>query len=210
MAWNYRSYGRSGGQIDPYACYHDAESILKFVIKDLGLKGKLGCYGRSMGGTMASHIANHYSEHIDFLFVDRSLGSLSKMAETVIAGTLNKSLYRCFSFGGWEINSYLDFLEAKCFKMLTQDPYDDTVDMFAALNTQVARAACEENIGKSKYASLKIEKTYNALRLLTKIETYLFRVIQEQSKLQKKNQMMKRRQIRQQAPDKQYDSSGYS
>jgi pimeloyl-ACP methyl ester carboxylesterase len=76
MAWNYRDYGRSHGIPDPYTCYHDSESILKFIIKDLGLIGKIGCFGRSLGGTMASHLANNFPEHIDFLFVDRSLGSL--------------------------------------------------------------------------------------------------------------------------------------
>lgn len=60
MAWNYRDYGRSGGMPDPFNCMHDAESILKFIIKDLGLKGKIGCYGRSLGGTMATHVASNY------------------------------------------------------------------------------------------------------------------------------------------------------
>jgi len=65
---------------DPFTCMHDAEAILKFVVKDLGLKGKIGCYGRSLGGTMASHLANHYRQYISFLFVDRSFGSLEEMA----------------------------------------------------------------------------------------------------------------------------------
>jgi len=60
MAWNYRDYGRSGGTPDPYATYHDSESILKFLIEDLGIKGKIGCFGRSLGGTMATHIACNY------------------------------------------------------------------------------------------------------------------------------------------------------
>ena len=60
MAWNYRDYGRSGGTPDPYASYHDGESILKFLIEDLGVKGKIGCFGRSLGGTMATHLACNY------------------------------------------------------------------------------------------------------------------------------------------------------
>ena len=60
LAWNYRNYGRSNGTPDPYTCYHDAEAVLKFAIKDLGLQGKIGCFGRSLGGTMASHIAKSY------------------------------------------------------------------------------------------------------------------------------------------------------
>ena len=60
MAWNYRNYGRSGGEPDPYTSYHDAESILHFLIKKLGIKGKIGCFGRSIGGTIATHLANNY------------------------------------------------------------------------------------------------------------------------------------------------------
>ena len=60
MAWNYRDYGRSGGTPDPFTSLHDSESILKFLIKELGIKGKIGCFGRSLGGSMASHIAFHY------------------------------------------------------------------------------------------------------------------------------------------------------
>ena len=57
MAWNYRNYGRSEGMPDPYTNQHDGEAVLKFVIKKLGLKGKIGCFGRSIGGTVATHLA---------------------------------------------------------------------------------------------------------------------------------------------------------
>lgn len=60
FAWNYRSYGRSTGTPDPYLCYHDSERCLEFLIKELGIKGKIGCFGRSLGGTMATHLANKY------------------------------------------------------------------------------------------------------------------------------------------------------
>lgn len=60
LAWNYRSYGRSEGLPDPYCSYHDSESMLKFLVEELGVKGKIGCFGRSLGGTMATHIASNY------------------------------------------------------------------------------------------------------------------------------------------------------
>jgi len=79
LAWNYRSYGRSEGQADPYSSYHDSEAMLKFCVEDLALQGKIGCFGRSLGGTMASHLAANYPERIKFLFIDRSLGNLMKV-----------------------------------------------------------------------------------------------------------------------------------
>jgi pimeloyl-ACP methyl ester carboxylesterase len=191
MAWNYRDYGRSEGTPDPFLCLHDSESILKFLIKDLGLIGKIGCFGRSLGGTMASHLANNFGEHIDFLFVDRSLGSLQAISQRLILGSYNQSLFNMLT-QGWCINNAKNFYEAKCFKMLTQDPKDDTIDQFSALNAQVASFACEEEIGETRYSSLKIEKSYNAFRMLFMVENKLFILLKHQSKHIKKNQKAKR------------------
>ena len=57
MAWNYRSYARSEGVPDPFSSYHDSESVLRFIIKDLGVKGKIGVFGRSLGEVMATNLA---------------------------------------------------------------------------------------------------------------------------------------------------------
>jgi homoserine acetyltransferase len=80
MAWNYRNYGKSEGTANPYVSYHDSEAVLKFLLEDLGIEGKIGCFGRSLGGTCATHLAANYPEHISFLFVDRSLGTLKSMS----------------------------------------------------------------------------------------------------------------------------------
>ena len=147
LVWNYRSYGRSEGSPDPYNTLHDAETILKFGIEDLGVKGKIGCFGRSLGGAMATHIAKNYPQYIEFLFVDRSFGSLSKMADSLMSGSQNMCMFNTFTFGGWSLPSDTNFFETKCFKMMTQDPCDEMVDVYSALNTQVAKIACHENIG---------------------------------------------------------------
>jgi hypothetical protein len=57
----------------------------------------------------------------------------------------------------------------------------------------VAKVACSDNIGDPRYYSLKLEKTYNALRLLYLIENRMFLTLKKYGKLQKKNQMIKRR-----------------
>lgn len=157
IVWNYRSYGRSTGTPTPYNTYHDAESILKFITRDLGVKGKIGCFGRSLGGSVASHLANSYPKMIDFLFVDRSFGNLETMVQSFMFGNQNQCIFRSFSFGGWPVRSDINFFEAKCFKMMTQDPWDEMVDMYCALNTHVAKEACRENIGSRRHTTLKIE-----------------------------------------------------
>ena len=100
----------------------------------------------------------------------------------MILGRYNLKLFNLFS-RKWVINSALNFYEAQCFKMLTQDPNDDLIDKFAALNTQVAKVACFDNIGDPRYYSLKVEKTYNALRLLYLIENKMFLTLNHYGKL---------------------------
>ena len=97
MAWNYRDYGKSEGTPDPYSSYHDSESILKFLIEEMGIKGKIGCFGRSLGGSMATHLANNYPQYIKFLFVDRSFGSLKRMSLSSFKGRYNKGILKFFS-----------------------------------------------------------------------------------------------------------------
>lgn len=185
MSWNYRSYGRSTGEPNPYNTFHDAETVLKFLIEEIGIKGKIGCFGRSIGGTIATHLAKNYPEYIDFLFIDRSLGSLDVMSESTFLGNYSKKILSYFS-QNWVLESDRNFLEAKCFKMLSQDPKDTIVNQYCALNAQVARVACDNLIGENRFNTarhpLKIEKSLSALRLLFLIEAKLNLLIRKQGK----------------------------
>lgn len=127
IAWNYRSYARSEGVPEPFSSYHDSESILKFLIEDLGIKGKIGVFGRSLGGVMATHLAYNYPYIIDFLFVDRSFGNLQSIGESMIVGNKTSFLLDFLS-NKWVVESDRHFYEAKCFKILAQDPNDEMVN----------------------------------------------------------------------------------
>lgn len=78
--------------------------MLKFLVEKLGVKGKIGCFGRSLGGTMATHVANNYPDFVDFLFVDRSLGNLDCMSESSFIGNYSIAILRYFS-RNWVVNS---------------------------------------------------------------------------------------------------------
>lgn len=65
MLWNYRGFGRSKGgrrfccrsnDPSPENLREDGEAVLRFCRKELGLKGKIGVYGRSLGGIATSHL----------------------------------------------------------------------------------------------------------------------------------------------------------
>ena len=53
---------------DPYTTYHDSESMLKFLIEEIGVHGKIGCMGRSLGGTSESNFLGDFSRHIYLMF----------------------------------------------------------------------------------------------------------------------------------------------
>lgn len=78
LCWNYRGYGRSKGGpccdrlTTPQNMREDGETIISFCRNELGLKGKIGVYGRSLGGIPTTHMA-HY---VDMVIVDRSFSSL--------------------------------------------------------------------------------------------------------------------------------------
>jgi fermentation-respiration switch protein FrsA (DUF1100 family) len=57
MAWNYRGYADTKGYPSPYNIKADGETILFFLLAELKMKGRIGVYGRSMGGVVATHLA---------------------------------------------------------------------------------------------------------------------------------------------------------
>ena len=61
LCWNYRGYGNSGSRwwenVNPYKCKVDCEKVFEFLIKNIRVKGKIGIFGRSIGGVPACHLA---------------------------------------------------------------------------------------------------------------------------------------------------------
>ncbi len=62
FCWNYREYGKSrsrccSGSISPYNSKLDSEKILDFLLNKIQVKGKIGVYGRSIGGITSCHLA---------------------------------------------------------------------------------------------------------------------------------------------------------
>jgi pimeloyl-ACP methyl ester carboxylesterase len=85
MCWNYRGYGKSGssfinGSINPYNLKLDGERVLEFVVKNLNLKGKIGVYGRSLGGIASCHLANKFPDIVKSLIVDRTFCELDSVS----------------------------------------------------------------------------------------------------------------------------------
>lgn len=72
----------------------DAERVLAGSIEILNLKGKIGIYGRSIGGIAATHLANKYKDLIEVLLIDRSLNELQGVAESKLRGSVTTAMFK--------------------------------------------------------------------------------------------------------------------
>ena len=109
VCWNYRGYGDSTfgwfDFIDPFKSMMDIERILAFMINNIKLKGKLGAFGRSIGGVTACHIAAKQPELIKLLVIDRSMDEILNVVNKKCRGrfmpSITKTLTCC-----WETKNY--------------------------------------------------------------------------------------------------------
>jgi fermentation-respiration switch protein FrsA (DUF1100 family) len=71
FTWNYRNYGKSGGRPSPQTLRSDIDAVFEYLRKELKLSGKLGVYGRSLGGISSSHLCGR----ADMVLFDRTFSS---------------------------------------------------------------------------------------------------------------------------------------
>lgn len=112
--------------------------MLEFIVNKLQLRGKIGVYGRSLGGISACHLGATYPEIIKVLLVDRTFSDIERISSRMIMGTPSLHLFRCLTMQ-WRSQSDVNFNKAPCFKILTCDPEDDVIDNFASLVTGVTK-----------------------------------------------------------------------
>ena len=77
FVWNYRGYGRTGGSLTTSLIEQDAEQILNFLKLRIGVKGKIGIYGRSLGCCAVSCL----QDKVDLAIADRGFGDLWTLAD---------------------------------------------------------------------------------------------------------------------------------
>jgi pimeloyl-ACP methyl ester carboxylesterase len=132
VCWNYRGYGESSlgcfENLDPYKSKRDAERVIAFIVNKLRIKGKIGVYGRSIGGLAACHLANMYKELVEVMIIDRSFKDLIDVAESKCHGWQTKLIFKMFTCT-WKCHNATNYVNAEnCYKIITCDPLDDTVD----------------------------------------------------------------------------------
>ena len=97
FTWNYRAYGRSKGKPSPENLKKDVQEVLKYLREHLKLRGKIGIYGRSLGGIPSSFL----SSQVQMAIIDRSFCNLSAMATWKYRGAFADYLFKIGSCG-WQ------------------------------------------------------------------------------------------------------------
>lgn len=112
LGWNYRGYGATKGTPTPYNIKADGESMLYFVLNELQIKGKIGIYGRSLGGVVATHLSANFPDKISLLIADRTFGMLKDVSLRKFSGAGTKFLYDLVTLK-WETHNDQNFLDVR-------------------------------------------------------------------------------------------------
>ena len=72
--YNYRGYGDTPGDANPYTQRKDGEAVIDYLRNTLGIK-KLGLHGHSIGGLSAVLLANR--KKVELLIADRTFSSIA-------------------------------------------------------------------------------------------------------------------------------------
>ena len=187
VCWNYRGYGKSrpgacctfccSGALNPYYCKLDAEKVFDFVVNKLKITGKIGVYGRSIGGIASTHLAAKFPHIVSSLIVDRTFCEMDLLAARRLTGLCTRFLFKFIS-NHWKAINDQNFIDAKCFKVLTCDPLDDVVDNFSSLAAGVA-----SKLSVHAYESPKWRKFFDCLCLVYDIEDHFYSKMSEKDRL---------------------------
>ena len=156
LCWNYRGYGDSSigflETISPYKCKRDAEYVMALLVNKLRVKGKIGVYGRSIGGLTACHLANKYDNIVQCLILDRTFYELFTVPESKLRGnSTTKRLFDILSWK-WRTRNHSNFVSTtNCYKIITCDPLDDTVDNFGNIAVGVSSQVASEDYNTKQY-----------------------------------------------------------
>ena len=166
LVYNYQGYGTSIGSTSPNHLREDGEAIYRYLRDTLKVRGKIGVYGRSMGGMVACHIARKC--HIDLLIADRTFANFDYLAKKKFLGSFIVYLMKAFSFN-WFAHNDISFVQSRCgFKIQTIDPDDDIIEYGGSLLSWVAFRAIQRE------DPAKILEFKDYWHILTREETHEF------------------------------------
>ena len=164
VLWNYPGYGRSPGPASLKKIFKDGEEIFAFLRNKKEAK-VIGIHGESLGGAPACFLARRCAA--DFLFADRTFASLSDTALN------NFGKIAFLGFRGAcrdDVQSAENYLEAKCYKIISADFKDYMISDFASLKLGVAVRTLYSGCNKFPKTHIVTEENLECLlKALTRV-----------------------------------------
>lgn len=163
LVWNYRGYGRSPGDPEPDNLLAASEQVLHFLKYRIGVTGKIGVYGRSIGATAACRLC----PFVDMAIADRGFSDLYSLAASKFSGSIAKEVYK-LATSGWQVDNAFTYCfssvlrqrnkskiseltprkikRAFCYKVIMQDKSDEIIPATSSLMFGVARECVYHHI----------------------------------------------------------------
>ncbi|MCQ2815800.1 MAG: hypothetical protein MJ252_00895 [archaeon] len=133
--WNYQGYGFSEGSANFKRICEDVVNLYDYLVREKRWN-KIGVHGLSVGGVPACHLA--YSRNdVAFLIADRTFGSVKQIARSFPLGFIFDFLSKVICINDCD-NAY-NYINAKCPKVILNDPYDKTITEKISLKNMVAK-----------------------------------------------------------------------
>lgn len=113
------------------------------------VQGKIGVYGRSIGGIAASHLVSKFPSLVKVFVGDRTMGDFDEeVLNRYSRSGLILKLYRILSCF-WHIDNAEPLISNdQCYKIMTFDDQDDVLDLFSSLHHSVAEKHSKEDYGR--------------------------------------------------------------
>ena len=140
LCWNYRGYGFSKGAPSYSNLRSDVLELFDKIKKEYSYV-RFAVHGISMGGIPCCHLANHRRE-IELLICDRNFGKLDNITQGFPHGKYLFILYKYFFFQSSD--NVDNFINARCDKIVINDPKDNIVSEVCSLKTLVSAKLCED------------------------------------------------------------------
>ena len=155
LCWNYRGFGYSSGTPTFDNLRSDVIELFDQVDK-LGIYNKYGVHGISIGGIPACYLAN--KKKISLLVSDRNFGAMDLIANALPFGNILYCLYKMLILpSSTTVN---DFINAKCYKIVLNDPKDTIVKESSSIKTTVSKYITNH------YLKVVTKQSSNSLELL--------------------------------------------
>lgn len=97
----------------------------------MNLKGKIGVYGRSLGGVVTTHLA----DKVDMIYADRTFANFETLADRKFYSVMSKRLFKVGTCN-WKANNVKNFIDkgvGSCYKVVMTEKIDEIVEVHSSL-----------------------------------------------------------------------------